>query len=173
MTDEQRQMINQVWNDVVNATNSDQKRKDLWDSLGPVYQGIIEAYSKAMASTIICAPDLRDVSGDNPDMPKAIIPDITAVPSSEIKLPKVDLKPVKPVVCSVDDLPKYDEAHEAKQRELLKEFNKKHPLYTKEEINGMAPKMPSKDKLHKLAQAFKEMYNPKYNTNFHNIDINL
>lgn len=164
MTDEQRQMINQVWNDMLNVTNSDQKRKDLWDSLDPVYQGIVEAYSKAMASTIICAPDLRDVSGDNPDMPKAITPDITVVPSSEIKLPKVDLKPVKPVVCSVDDLPKHDEAHDAKQRELLEEFNKKHPLPTKEEIKEMEPKMPSKEKLHKLAQAFKKMYEPKYNT---------
>lgn len=164
MTKEQRQMIEETWSSVLKHTNANQEGKDWWDSLGPYYQGIIEAYSKAMAATIICAPNLVDVSVDNPDMPKAVIPDITFVPAPEIKLLKADLQPVKPTVCSVDDLPKNDEACEAKQRELLDEFNKKHPLPTKEEIKEMAPKMPSKEKLQELAKAFEDMYDPKHNT---------
>ena len=166
MTEEQRRMIDETWSNVLKYTNADQERKDWWDSIGPYYQGIIEAYSKAMASTIICAPDLHNVSGDNPDMPKAIIPfmDFEPKPAPEIMLPKIDLKPVMPMACSADDLPKNDKAHEAKQRELLEEFDKKHPLPTAEEIKETSPKMPSKEKLHELAKAFEEMYNPKHNT---------
>lgn len=162
MTAEQKQMIEQTWSNVLEYTNADQERKDWWDSLGPYYQGVIEAYSKAMASTIICAPDLVDVGGDNPDAPKTIIPfmDFEHRPAPEIKLPKTELKPM---VCTVDDLPKNDVSESNKQK-MLEEFNKKHPLPTAKEIEEMAPKMPSKEKLHELAQALKDMYDPKYNT---------
>ena len=37
---------------MLNATNSDQKRKDLWDSLGPEYQCIIEKHIQAQLKIV-------------------------------------------------------------------------------------------------------------------------
>lgn len=134
------QFDSKAWQNAHNAFMKDPKNKEWWNSLDEVMKARIEAYSKAIQSELV------DCECEN-------------APKTDIHYFDIPTRPMPEIVFE-KDLPK----NNLNKQALLDEFNKKHPLPTAKEIEEMAPKMPSKEKLHELAQAFKNMYDPKYNT---------